>query len=181
VQRRAANRLGSLHLDRGEFALAARWFAALWQSKTSVTRDVLWRAKAAYALKQAGQTELSRLIFDDSVASASPSTSLAGHSREPGKWLEVVRRLVEPAAGHGESAVQLLDEDLVDPRDDVFPGPANRELAVAPATEPVQVVGGSAEQVCAEEPHQPNVLAQGDAGLCDLDRFVEPTGNVEDP
>src|SRR4029077_8903701 len=66
----AANRLGSLHLDRGEFALAAHWFAALWQAHASITKDPLWRAKAAYALKQAGQAELGREVFDDALASA---------------------------------------------------------------------------------------------------------------
>ncbi|MGE5193035.1 MAG: hypothetical protein ACM3U2_11080, partial [Deltaproteobacteria bacterium] len=62
----AANRLGSQHLDRGEFALAAHWFAALWQARASVTRDPLWRAKAAFALKQAGQAALSQEVFDES-------------------------------------------------------------------------------------------------------------------
>ncbi len=89
----AANRLGSLHLDRGEFAVAARWFAALWQSHAGMTKDVLWRAKAAYALKQAGQAELSRQVFDDSLASATASTGLAGRSREPGKWLASAPRV----------------------------------------------------------------------------------------
>ena len=94
----AANRLGSLHLDRGEFALAAHWFAALWQAHTSVTKDVLWRAKAAFALKQAGQAELSRNVFDDSSVTA--SIGLGGESREPGKWLAMARSvagLEEPA------------------------------------------------------------------------------------
>lgn len=89
----AANRLGSLHLDRGEFALAARWFAALWQSHSSVTKDPLWRAKAAYALKQAGQADLSREIFDDSVTAPTSSIGLGGQSREPGKWLASAARM----------------------------------------------------------------------------------------
>ncbi len=93
----AANRLGSLHLDRGEFALAARWFVALWESRTSVTKDPLWRAKAAYALKQAGQADLSHEIFDDSIASATASIGLGGQSREPGKWLASATRVPSPA------------------------------------------------------------------------------------
>ncbi len=93
----AANRLGSLHLDRGDFALAARWFGALWQARTSVTKDPLWRAKAAYVFKQTGQIELSRELLDASLAAANPATGpsrtgsggagLGGQGREPGKWL----------------------------------------------------------------------------------------------
>jgi len=84
----AANRIGTLHLDRGEYALAAYWFAALWQAHPAFAKEPLWRAKAAFALKQAGQADLSRDIFNGSTASLpGPSTGLGGHAREAGKWL----------------------------------------------------------------------------------------------
>jgi outer membrane protein assembly factor BamB len=94
----AANRLGSLHLDRGEFALAAHWFAVLWQARASVTRDPLWRAKAAFALKLAGQLELSHEVFDEQAAA---SASLAGRSHESAKWLAAAPRV----AGPGEATL----------------------------------------------------------------------------
>lgn len=102
----AANRLGSLHLDRGEFALAAHWFAALWQARSPVTKDPLWRAKAAYALKQAGQVDLSRELVDESSTAPAASIGLGGQPREAPKWLAGAPRV----AGPSESA--LIDWPL---------------------------------------------------------------------
>jgi outer membrane protein assembly factor BamB len=92
----AANRLGSLHLDRGEFALAAHWFAALWEARTPVTKDPLWRTKAAYALKQVGQTELSREILEGPEGPSAHSIGLGGRSYEPDKWLAAATSLSGP-------------------------------------------------------------------------------------
>jgi outer membrane protein assembly factor BamB/tetratricopeptide (TPR) repeat protein len=92
----AANRLGSMHLDRGEFALAAHWFSALWQARAPLTTDGLWRGKAAYALKQAGQAELAREI----IASAKEKTvELGGHRHDLARWLNDLA----PAAGPTEA------------------------------------------------------------------------------
>ncbi|HEV3021655.1 MAG TPA: PQQ-binding-like beta-propeller repeat protein, partial [Pirellulales bacterium] len=92
----AADRLGSLHFDRGEFPLAAHWFAALWQARAPVTRHPLWRSKAAFAMQQAGQAELSREIFDNSPATATASVILGGQSREAGAWLASTRKVRRP-------------------------------------------------------------------------------------
>ena len=84
----AANRIGSQHLDRGEFALAAHWFAAIWRAHPSLANEPLWRAKAAFAIKHAGRPELSREIFDESTPALPGSpTGLGGHARDAGKWL----------------------------------------------------------------------------------------------
>lgn len=83
----AANRLGTAHLDRGEFALAAHWFASLWQARAPQTNDPLWRTKAAFALKQAGQTELSSQILDQSSQASHKPVDLGGATQDPGKWL----------------------------------------------------------------------------------------------
>ncbi|MSR57381.1 MAG: hypothetical protein EXS05_06890 [Planctomycetaceae bacterium] len=100
----AANRLGSLHLDRGEFALSAYWFAALWQARAAVTGDPAWRIKAAYALKQAGQAELSNEIVPVEVAGANnpdskglDSVEVGGLRRQASKWLADAALLAGPA------------------------------------------------------------------------------------
>lgn len=94
----AADRLGSAHLDRGEFALAGRWFAALWRAKAPATAEPAWRIKAAYALKQAGQLELSRQIVppdaDETPGSARlDSVEVGGLRRQAAQWLANVTPL----------------------------------------------------------------------------------------
>lgn len=90
----AANHLGTLHLDRGEFALAAHWFAALWQAKAPVTREALWRTKAAYALKQAGETELSAKVLSDAPDVSQSRVSIGGAPRVATDWLGNVPKFV---------------------------------------------------------------------------------------
>jgi outer membrane protein assembly factor BamB len=93
----AANRIGSLHLDRSELALAARWFSALWQARPALSQSPLWRAKAALALLQTGQNELAREIFDVSTADV-PTTAaaLGGGSRAANRWLASAPQLPGP-------------------------------------------------------------------------------------
>src|SRR5690606_22417041 len=53
----AANYLGTLHLDRGEFSMAALWFQRLLEARVDqVVGLPQWRFKAALALRQAGQS-----------------------------------------------------------------------------------------------------------------------------
>lgn len=52
----AANYLGTLHFDRAEFGLAARWFSQLIGADAPITENPRWRLKAAIALDRAGQT-----------------------------------------------------------------------------------------------------------------------------
>lgn len=92
----AANRLGSLHLDRGEFALAARWFAALWQAKAPLTSDRQWCAKAGYALKQAGQMELATAVVGASPEASPVPVDLGGTRYNAAQWLSQVARAVAP-------------------------------------------------------------------------------------
>lgn len=53
----AAQRLAVRHLDRGEFALATRWFRWLDDAKAAITRERHWQLQAALAAKQAGDKE----------------------------------------------------------------------------------------------------------------------------
>lgn len=53
----AAQRLAVRHLDRGEFALATRWFRWLDDAKAATTKERHWQLQAALAAKQAGDKE----------------------------------------------------------------------------------------------------------------------------
>jgi outer membrane protein assembly factor BamB/tetratricopeptide (TPR) repeat protein len=98
----AANRLGSLHLDRGELGLAARWFAALWQARPSLTKDSTWRAKSALCLHQAGQTALAREIVE-----TLPPPAVAATAATPIR--EAVKRLSSPEQTSGPRDPALAD------------------------------------------------------------------------
>ena len=53
----AAQRLAVRHLDRGEFALATRWFRWLDDAKAVISKDRHWQLQAALAAKQAGDKQ----------------------------------------------------------------------------------------------------------------------------
>ncbi|HBN78717.1 MAG TPA: hypothetical protein DD473_23475 [Planctomycetaceae bacterium] len=50
----AANRIASIHVDRGEFAIAALWYERLVNAGGELTRDPLWRFKVESVYEQAG-------------------------------------------------------------------------------------------------------------------------------
>lgn len=53
----AAQKLAVRHLDRGEFALATRWFRWLDETKAAITKERHWQLQAALAAKQAGDKD----------------------------------------------------------------------------------------------------------------------------
>lgn len=53
----SAQQLAVRHLDRGEFALATRWFRWLDDAKAAITKDRHWQLQAALAAKQAGDKD----------------------------------------------------------------------------------------------------------------------------
>lgn len=52
----AADWLGALHADRGEFGLADHWYQELLRAEAPVTRSVAWKWKAAFVARQAGRS-----------------------------------------------------------------------------------------------------------------------------
>jgi outer membrane protein assembly factor BamB len=93
----AANRIGSLHLDRSEVVLAAKWFSALWRARPALTQSAVWRAKASLALSQAGQAELAKEVFDISAAEAPATASaVAGGSPGAARWLASTPKFAGP-------------------------------------------------------------------------------------
>jgi outer membrane protein assembly factor BamB len=85
----AANRLGTLHFDRGEFGMAAHWFAKLLEAGAPVTNDPKWRMKAALAMQQSGDFEAGERLLSG-LASTAPDRSfeLGGKPVDPEDWLE---------------------------------------------------------------------------------------------
>jgi outer membrane protein assembly factor BamB/tetratricopeptide (TPR) repeat protein len=79
----AANRLGSYHLERGEYSAAARWFTALWKAKPSLTEDPQWRLKSAFALRGAGLDEPAQTLL---ASAGTKGIDLAGTRHEPAAW-----------------------------------------------------------------------------------------------
>lgn len=92
----AANRLAALHVDRGEFGLAARYFGILWQIRPAFTADSLWRLKAAYALRLAGDKELSEQIGGELAEGNVKQIEVGGKSVDVAKWLAAAAELVAP-------------------------------------------------------------------------------------
>jgi len=88
----AANRLGSLHFDRGEFGLAARWFNLLMESEAPLTRDASWRLKAVFALRAAGRESASdRLLSELTPRDGKQEYEIGGARSNPRDWLERFR------------------------------------------------------------------------------------------
>lgn len=83
----AARRLGGWHLDRGDFALAARCFSALLDVPVPPSNDSGWRMRAAVALRRAGDDESSNRVFE-SVASGEPRPALGVAAVDPQRWLK---------------------------------------------------------------------------------------------
>jgi len=50
----AANRIASVHVDRGEFAIAAQWYRRLLASGSELAKDPVWRFKAAAVFERGG-------------------------------------------------------------------------------------------------------------------------------
>lgn len=83
----AANYLGSLHLDRGEFGLAANWFADILSSSALTSPENAWRVKAALAARQAGDTESSQKILAGLNIPAGGTVRLGIRGVDPTSWV----------------------------------------------------------------------------------------------
>lgn len=58
----AADLLGTLHLDRGEYGMASVWLKLLLDANSSVTQTPGWQAKAYFVFKMAGKLDLASAI-----------------------------------------------------------------------------------------------------------------------
>ncbi|MGE3316658.1 MAG: PQQ-binding-like beta-propeller repeat protein, partial [Planctomycetaceae bacterium] len=99
----AANHLGTLHFDRGEFGMASRWFNMLIEADAAVSQEPIWRLKAAFALKQSGHPQSDRLLSELSVDTNRREYEIGGKRLDPREWLAKL----QPIAGSGPP---VLDE-----------------------------------------------------------------------
>eukprot|EP00456_Euglypha_rotunda_P080911 TRINITY_DN786_c0_g1_i1.p1 TRINITY_DN786_c0_g1~~TRINITY_DN786_c0_g1_i1.p1 ORF type:complete len:1610 (-),score=376.83 TRINITY_DN786_c0_g1_i1:1606-6435(-) len=83
----AANYLGSLHFDRGEFGLAATWFDDIARSSSSLALDNAWRVKAALANRRAGDLSASQKLIEGFEKSPGQRVTLGVGGVNPGTWL----------------------------------------------------------------------------------------------
>lgn len=83
----AANYLGSLHLDRGEFGLAAVWFEEISRSSAAIAGDGAWRVKAALAYRQAGNLAASQKLLEGWTESPGNRVIPGLKGAEPEAWI----------------------------------------------------------------------------------------------
>lgn len=100
----AANHLGTLHYDRGEFGMAARWFNLLIDAGAPMSRETSWRLKAIFALRQSGdRPESDRLLSELSTDPQPQDLEVGGMRLNPRDW---IARLQPRAA----DAMTIVDE-----------------------------------------------------------------------
>lgn len=91
----ATDRLGNVHLDRGEYGLAGRLFQSLWEVQAPPTQSRVWKFKALLAYRFAGQAEWADQLSPE-LSSAPAAIDIGGRPVDPRKWLE--ERTQAPAA-----------------------------------------------------------------------------------
>ncbi len=92
----AAHYLGSLHFDRSEFGLAARWFEELAASPSTLNRSDPWLMQAAMALTRAGDSKGATALLGR--LSRGPSTLVTigtGQATGP-EWLSRIHEDLAP-------------------------------------------------------------------------------------
>ncbi|HET6425489.1 MAG TPA: hypothetical protein VFG20_17505, partial [Planctomycetaceae bacterium] len=100
---KAADYLAHWHFDRGEFALAVRWFAELDAIKAPVAQDVRWRIKAAYAARQASPDQVKTFWLPALGDPRAESVSLGGINRKAADGWEAL-------PGLGTQSVPVLTQ-----------------------------------------------------------------------
>ncbi len=83
----AAHYLGTQHLDRSEFGLAAKWFEELAESPAVVARQDPWLLQAAYALKQSGDSKGAAEMLNRLSHGSSTIVALGTGSVAASEWL----------------------------------------------------------------------------------------------
>jgi len=100
----AADYLGTVHMDRGEFAMAAYWFKSLLTANDPLTETLRWKNKAALTFQLAGQTESAKAMLTSfsplSYRQQSDSAAVDEHRAE----------LLEILTNHVSSGHPLIKE-----------------------------------------------------------------------
>jgi len=88
----AARKLAAIYLDRGEYGIAARWFARVLEAEQPDGGDPKWLLQAAYAFRRAGDLpESQRLLKRVDTLVADNSLVLGGRPVRPAEWLNAFK------------------------------------------------------------------------------------------
>lgn len=89
--REASRRLAVLALDRGDYGIAARWYARLLGSRHNEADDPLWMLQAAYAFRRTGDNAgAQKLLKEIESKTAGRALAVGGRKIDPRKWLAKV-------------------------------------------------------------------------------------------
>ncbi len=96
----AANHLGTIHFDRGEFGMAARWFEQLLRVDAPVTKSPKWQMKAVIAFRQSGHAESGERLAERLASVGNRGVDFGGETVDPTKWLDEFAKIsqVQPLA-----------------------------------------------------------------------------------
>lgn len=86
----AADKVGTMHLDRGEFVSASYWFSRLLETDAAVTSTEPWKAKASIAFKKVGQQKSKRVWGELATAENEIQPLIGGEKRSLQDWLTSV-------------------------------------------------------------------------------------------
>ena len=87
----AANYLGSLHFDRSEFGLAARWFEELAASPAAITRNDNWKLQAILAVARTGKYAEANALLDQLSQGRTTPVALGRGTPTASEWLGKVQ------------------------------------------------------------------------------------------
>lgn len=83
----AADRIGTMHLDRGEFVSASYWFSRLLEASAGMTTQDSWKAKASIAFKKVGQLEKKKVWGEVASLDNEINPMIGGEKRSLKDWL----------------------------------------------------------------------------------------------
>lgn len=85
----AARRLAVLSLDRGDYGIAARWYARLLSAKKDGKNDPLWLLQAAYAYRRSGDNSGADALIKQIESATSNNPIVVGKKKiVPRVWLK---------------------------------------------------------------------------------------------
>ena len=87
----AANYLGSMHFDRSEYVLAARWFEELATSPAAFTRHDPWLMQAALAFARSGDVKNANALLDRLSGGQGTIVNLGSSPIKASEWLNQSR------------------------------------------------------------------------------------------
>ena len=83
----AAQYVAAHHFDKSEFALAARWYAELAASSSSITRHDCWLLQAAYSFQRAGEQQRATALLQQLSQGPETLVALGSEKRNASEWI----------------------------------------------------------------------------------------------